>query len=129
LLLELNINNIIYLFQDLGEARPGVLSDHSKTSEALGLRGILVVEWDDFGKALCGVGVHLHDRYDTLLWTRGDGSRRPNVKNIYLSLTKKKWMTLIRGWKRDLWKWDLAHNIKLFIWLSSENKKITWDSL
>jgi hypothetical protein len=64
-----------------------------------------------------------------LLWTGGDGSRRPTVKNIYLSLAKKKWMTVIGGWKRDLWKWDLAQKIKLFIWLSSENKILTWDSL
>jgi len=113
----------------LGEARPGVLSDHWKTSEALGLRGSLAVEWDAFRKALCGEGIHLHDQEDMLLWTGGDGFGRPTAKNIYLALEKKKWMTVIGGWKRDLWKWDLAQKIKLFIWLLSENKILTWDSL
>lgn len=28
-----------------------------------------------------------------------------------------------------MWKWDLSQKIKLFIWLSVENRILTWDIL
>jgi hypothetical protein len=46
-----------------------------------------------------------------------------------MALAKNKWLNVIGGWKRHLWKWDMAQKIKLFIWLSSENKILTWDTL
>jgi hypothetical protein len=120
---------LVYLYQALGESRPGFLSDHWKTSEEIGLSGNLAVEWDAYCRELSGVGVQLQNQEDALIWTGGDRSGCLNVKNIYLALAKKKWLNVIGGWRRHMWKWDMAQKIKLFIWLSIENKILTWDTL
>jgi hypothetical protein len=114
LITELNRNNMVYLYQALGESRPGYLSDHWKTSEEIGLSGNLAVEWDAYCRDLIGAGVQLQNQEDALIWTGGDRSGCLTVKNIYCALAKKKWQHVIGGWRRHLWKWDLAQKIKLF---------------
>jgi hypothetical protein len=59
LLSELKRNNVVYLYQALGERRPGVLSEHWKTNKDMELRGNLVVEWDTYNRAMSGAGVQL----------------------------------------------------------------------
>jgi len=73
--------------------------------------------------------VQLQNQEYALIWTGGDRSRCLNVKYIYLSLARKKWLNVIGGWRRHIWKWDMAQKIKLFIWLSIENKILTWETL
>jgi hypothetical protein len=34
-----------------------------------------------------------------------------------------------RGWKVNIWKWDIQLKIKLFIWMAAEKKILTWDAL
>jgi ribonuclease HI len=69
------------------------------------------------------------DRLDELQWIGGDKSRCISVKNIYGALATKFWLQKSLGWRRTMWKWDLALKIKLFIWLAVENKILTWDNL
>jgi hypothetical protein len=64
-----------------------------------------------------------------LIWIGGDLSGFITVKNVYNALAKDYWSTLIIGWRRQLWTWDLAHKIKLFLWLALENKILTWENL
>jgi hypothetical protein len=64
-----------------------------------------------------------------LIWTGGDRSGSISVKNIYLALAKKNWPIGVGGWRRHMWKWDLVQKIKLFTWLSVENRILTWDTL
>jgi hypothetical protein len=129
LLTELKRNHLVYLYQDLGESRPGILSDHLKSSEEIGLSGNLAGEWEGFCRALSGAGVQLQNKEDELIWMGGDRSGSLTVKNIYLALAKKKWPNVIGGWRRHMWKWDMVQKIKLFIWLSIENRILTWDTL
>jgi hypothetical protein len=63
------------------------------------------------------------------MWTGGDQSGLLSVKNVYNALALKFWPQQISTWRRQLWTWDLAYKIKLFIWLALERKILTWDSL
>jgi len=73
--------------------------------------------------------MQLQNQEDALIWTGGDRSGSLTVKNIYCALVKKKWQYVIGGWRRHMWNWDMAQKIKLFTWLSIENKILTWDTL
>jgi hypothetical protein len=86
-------------------------------------------EWDIFCRALIGSGVQLQDKPDELKWIGGDNSGTLSVKNVYCALASKIWHQPIGGWRKNLWTWDFALKIKLFIWLSVENKILTWDNL
>jgi hypothetical protein len=80
------------------------------------------VEWDAYCRDLNGAGVQLQNQDDALIWTRGDRYGCLTVKDIYFTLAKNKWQHVIGGWRRHLWKWDLAQKIKLFTWLAIEIK-------
>jgi hypothetical protein len=95
----------------------------------LGLVGSLAEEWEDYQKALCHAGIQLRNNCDELCWVGGDSSGRISAKNIYLALAKTFWPNPVEGWRKHLWKWDLTPKIKLFIWLSLENRILTWDNL
>jgi len=86
-------------------------------------------EWDLFYRALIGSGIQLQDILDELKWIGGDKSGLLYVKNVYDALASTKWQQSIGGWRHSCWKGDLTLKIKLFIWLSMENKILTWDNL
>jgi hypothetical protein len=129
LLFSLKQKNITFLYQARGIIRPGTISSQWKDSDELGLTGDLAKEWDLYCRALIGSGVQLQDRSDELKWIGGDKSGILSVKNVYCALASKIWQQPIVGWRRKCWNWDLALKIKLFIWLSVENKILTWDNL
>jgi hypothetical protein len=62
-------------------------------------------------------------------WTGGDNSGILTVKNVYSAIATKLWKNTIGGWRKKLWLWDCALKIKLFVWLSVENKILTWNNL
>jgi hypothetical protein len=95
----------------------------------VGTSGSLAIEWNSFCKALIDSGIHLQPRDDFLIWTGGDHSGILTVKNVYNAMEKKFWPQQIAGWRRQMWSWDLAYKIKLFIWLAVENKILTWEIL
>jgi hypothetical protein len=76
-----------------------------------------------------GEGVQILNRPDELIWTGGDNSGFLTVKNVYSALTNKLWQHPIGGWRKKLWSWDCALKIKLFTWLSVDNKILTWDNI
>jgi hypothetical protein len=129
LLAELNRNNVIYLFQALGAWRPGVLSEHWKTSEDLGLEGDSSSGMGCFQQGIVWSGSSITGtrRYTPMDW-RGQ-FHSLNVKNIYLGSRKKEMVECYRGMEKRLVEVGFSTKIKLFIWLSSENKILTWDSL
>jgi hypothetical protein len=51
------------------------------------------------------------------------------VKNIYSALISTQDYPIWRGWKVNLWKWNLQLKIKLFIWMAAENRILSWDVL
>jgi hypothetical protein len=73
--------------------------------------------------------VQLQNKEDELKWTGGDKSGLIFVKNVYCALTNKIWHQSIGGWRRHLWTWNIAQKIRLFTWLTIENKILTWDIL
>jgi hypothetical protein len=129
LLASLKQHNIYFLFQAKGTLHPGTLFTQWKGSTELGLTGNMAAEWDRYCRALLGAGIQLQDHVDELQWIGGDKSGVITVKNIYEALATKIWKQNCTGWRRNIWKWNIAQKIKLFIWLAAENKILTWDNL
>jgi hypothetical protein len=63
------------------------------------------------------------------MWSGGDRSGLLTVKNVYTTITNSLWQINIGGWRKNLWSWNIAQKIKLFTWLTIENKIHTWDNL
>jgi hypothetical protein len=112
-----------------GHERATINNSYWKSGSNLGLVGSLAEEWEDYRKALCHARVQLRNNCDEIFWVGGDSSGRISAKNIYLVLAKTFWPNPVEGWRKHLWKWDLTPKIKLFIWLSLENKILIWDNL
>jgi hypothetical protein len=91
--------------------------------------GDQATKWDLFRRTLIGSGVQLQDRSDGLKWIGGDNSGTLTVKNVCCTLDSKLWHQSIGGWQKKLWNWDCALKTKKIIWLSVENKILTWDNL
>jgi hypothetical protein len=61
-----------------------------------------------------------------------DGRRRIgniSVQNFYRALISTQNLPSQTGWKLKFWKWNVQLKMKLFIWMVSENKILTWDML
>jgi ribonuclease HI len=63
------------------------------------------------------------------MWIGGDSSGYLTVKNAYLALLSTQNLSIFKGWRKSLWKWDMQQKIKLFLWLAAENKILTWENL
>ena len=125
LLLALKIQNIFYLYQTKAQSSWGYISNQWRSSEDLGLLGILALEWKTYIRALICSGVQLRSGEDILLWTGGNQSVFLQEKNVYNALALKLWPQQIATWRRQLWTWDLAFKIKLFFWLVLDCKILT----
>ena len=79
-------------------------------------------EWDSYRRHLIDSGIKLMDRPDELIWIGGDKSGQITVKNVYEALSNKIWNYKIGGWRIIMWTWDFPLKLKLFVWLSTENK-------
>jgi hypothetical protein len=73
--------------------------------------------------------LQLQENEDQLMWTRGDNSGLLTVKNVYTTISNTLWHNNIGGWRKNMWSWNISHKIKLFTWLTIENKIHTWDNL
>jgi len=105
---------------------------HSKkwiSAKDLGISGDLEMEWEQYCRDLNEAGVSLREKEDTLIWTGGDSTGRMLVKNIYSTLISIYEWPQTKRWKFKLWKWEIQLKKKLFIWLASENKILTWQVL
>jgi len=126
---ELRRNSVLYLFQARGLERAGITSSYWKSGEELGLVGNNAEEWEAYQKAMCYARIQLQNKIDELIWAGGDSTERISAKNIYLALAKTFWPNPVGGWHEHIWKWDLIPKINLFLWLSLENRILTWDNL
>jgi len=99
------------------------------SSVDLGLQVALAEEWDTCIKSLSSAGIKLHEREDALLWIGGDSSGCPSVSNIYTAITNLHWSLSTDGRRKNIWSWNIPQKIKLFTWLTIENKVNTWDIL
>jgi len=102
---------------------------HWIRSNELGITDELAEEWEQYQKALFGLGAFIQDRDDALMWIGGDNSGFLSVKNAYNALLSTLRMQPVGGWRLKLWKWDLQLKIKLFIWLVEGKKILSWDNL
>jgi hypothetical protein len=121
----LNQKNIHLLFQVSWISDRGPLGQSWFHNVELGLEE----EWDIYRRNLIDSGIILVDRPDELIWTGGDMSAQITVKNVYESLSNKLWRYKIGGWRRKMWTWDCPLKLKFFVWLSVENKILTWKNL
>ena len=99
------------------------------SAKDLGISGDLETEWEQYCRDLNEAGVSLREKEDTLIWTGGDSTGRMLVKNIYSTLISIYEWPQTKRWKFKLWKWEIQLKKKLFIWLASENKILTWKVL
>jgi ribonuclease HI len=127
--LSLNSKHICFLFQATNYTAHGTPTTSWKTSHELDLPTGLDVEWEKFFLELTRVGILLHDVEDHFLWDGGDSSGLISVKKLYSAIANTVWQNNINGWRKHLWNWKIPHKIKLFTWLSVENKIPTWDNL
>lgn len=63
------------------------------------------------------------------MWSGGDRSGLLTSKNVYTTITNTLWQNSIGRWRKQLGSWNIAQKIKLFTWLTIENKIHTWDNL
>jgi hypothetical protein len=125
----LNQKNIYLLFQASRVSIRGSMSQSWVHSVELGLEADFADEWDSYRRHLIDSGIKLVDMPDELIWTGGDKSGQITVKNVYEALSNKIWNYKIGGWRRIMWTWDCPLKLKLFVWLSVENKILTWKNL
>jgi len=95
----------------------------------IGLLGALSTKWDSYHKYLIDLGAYIQDQEDTLIWTGGDKTRMPSVKNFYMEILSTKQLSIQSSWRRTLWRWNTQLKIKLFICLVVAGKILTWDTL
>jgi len=122
-------HNIHYLYQVKVHSLWGYVLDQWKSSVVLGLTRNLALEWENYTRALIRSGIQLQPGEDILLWTGGDQLGSLLAENVYNFVASKLWPHQISNWCRQIWSWDLAYKLKLFIWLVMEGKILTWDSL
>jgi ribonuclease HI len=125
----LNQNHYHTLAQVRKQSNNLLLSDYWLTSYDLKLMGNLAVEWDHFRKALIDLGIILQDKEDNLIWSGGDKSGIPSVKNIYRGIVTTKCLKKIDRWQLSIWQWHIQLKVKLFVWLVVEGRILTWESL
>jgi hypothetical protein len=124
---SLHHKNIYTLDQALKTSDNSPFMDYYLRSNEIGLSSDLANEWDHFRKELMDFGAYLQNHEDTLLWTGGDHSGIPTIKNFYWAILSTKNLRKFGGWHRAMWKWKIQLKIKLFIWLAVEGKILTWD--
>jgi hypothetical protein len=97
--------------------------------EDLGLPVALADEWVSYTNALTTTGLKLLEREDAPIWIGGDLTGRTTVfKHLHCYL-KSLLAAFNYNWRKKLWHWNMPLKIKLFTWLSLENKINTWDIL
>lgn len=121
--------NFHYLAQINLSTGPSTLPDHWLSDRELSLSGQRATEWKKFIFDLKCAGISLNDEPDTLLWTGGDASGIPSVKNIYAALLNIKNPVLDLSWRSQVWKWRVPLKHKLFVWLAGMKRILTWDTL
>jgi hypothetical protein len=89
----------------------------------------LEMEWENYCTELSRTSITLTDSMDYLLWDEGDNSDHISIKNLYSAIANTTWLHNIYGWRKQFWSWKIPLKIKLFTWISLENKIPTWDSL
>jgi hypothetical protein len=70
----LKIQNIIFLYKEKAQPIRDFVCAQWRSSEELGLLGMLAQEWKTYVREIISVGVQLGDGEDCLLWTCGDQS-------------------------------------------------------
>jgi hypothetical protein len=125
----LNSKNLFYIFHTSEISRAGFPSNNWFSSQDLALPSILTLEWNSFRHHLVGTGIQLHDAEDQPTWTGGDRSGFLSARNVYTEIANHHWPSNTGGWKNKLWTWSIPLKIKLFFWLSLDNKINTWDVL
>jgi hypothetical protein len=98
-------------------------------SAELGIPGDLASEWEYYRQALHSLGISLNNSADELLWIGGDRSGILNSKNIYLLICDTQNFLIATGWCKNFWNWDLQLKVKLFLWLTANDKILTWSNL
>jgi len=97
------------------------------SNENLELTGEQDFEWKSYTTELNMAEISLDNNVDTLLWTGGDSSGNITVKNIYVGLITTQQLPIWRGWRVNIWKWKLQLKIKIFLWLATDNRIVTWE--
>jgi ribonuclease HI len=100
-----------------------------RSSEELDLEGGLAMEWKHYRGALINVGVLLLENSDELIWLGGDASGQITVNNAFVAVENMRWNYVVGGWRKALWSWACPLKIKKIVWLSVENKILSWDNL
>jgi hypothetical protein len=95
------------------------------SSTDLDITSELAAEWELYRIALQASGETIQDKEDILMWIGGDSSGYPTVKNAYLALLSTQNLSIFKGWRNFLWKWDIQQKMKLFLWWAAENKILT----
>jgi hypothetical protein len=92
LIQSLNHKRIYVLYQARCNKEQGAIGTNWLTSSVLELEGDTTREWESYRLKLIGMGIHLQDRPDVLIWTGGDNSGKLSVKNVYNVVAAKLWV-------------------------------------
>jgi hypothetical protein len=129
--LRLHLSN--FRITSLAQARDSddfsVFPGRWRSSESLRLGGQGAFEWNYFTIALRNAGITLQNSVDALVWAGGDSSSLITAKNIYQALLMSSDYQVDSSWFKQLWKWSIQLKLKLFVWLATKDKVLTWESL
>jgi hypothetical protein len=84
-------HKIYFLYQAKLQSNRGLILDHWKSSDDLGISGPLALEWNKYTRALCGEGIHLCSEEDSLLWMGGDQTSTLTEKNVHSVVANGAW--------------------------------------
>jgi hypothetical protein len=87
------------------------------------------IEWNSFIIPLRDAGITLRNLADSLVCASGDSSGVISTKNLYQALINAFDYQCDNSWFKQLWKWPIQLKIKLFVWLATKDKVLTWDLL
>lgn len=128
LLNELHGNNIYFLSQVQANHLDIADGVRWKTTSCLHLNAHFEAEWNTYIKALRVCGFSLLGRKDKLLWSWNTLNGTLSANLTYEAIIFELYNVSKNWWYRHLWKWKLPLKVKLFCWLSLENRVLICDN-
>ena len=101
-----------------------------KNSEQLGLEEGHKEEWEEYVSMLKSNFIYLEEaREDKLVWKKNPVNGDFTAKLGYKIWAEENFQGEIKEWWKQLWKSEGHLKAKITLWLSLNNKMLTWDNL
>ena len=100
-----------------------------KSAISLGMLGAVAIEWDDLIVSMRAAGITICSNPDIFVWASNVHDGAVTASLAYDSLLKFHHSFQPQWWFMILWKKKVARKIKCFLWLTLQDKILSWDCL